>query len=96
MVRPRHPKPDSNQARIIRELEAVGCAVLDISAICGVADILVWAYDWQAGDHRWRLFELKTDEGELTDAEREFQDRHPGAVHMARNMESVLAWFGRA
>ena len=94
--RPRHPKPDANQAEIVDAFRTVGYEVLDISAICSFADIAVWGVDGVSVSLPcWKLFEIKTDDGKLTDTEQEFQAEHPGAVQTIRCIEDGLRAFGR-
>lgn len=96
-MRPRHPKPDRNQAEIVRDFRDLGFEVLNISAICSYADIVVWGIDIKRGAATlvWKMFEIKTDDGELTDIEREFQAYRPGAVQTIRCIEDGLRAFGR-
>lgn len=96
MTRPhRLTRRDANQAQLVADLRALGYLVEDISAMCAWADILVWGYDWNARERRWRALEVKTATGKLTRAEQAVQDEWPGAVDVVRTMEEVLAAFGR-
>lgn len=96
MTRPRRASQrDANQGEIVDGLERCGYTVIDISTWCAFADILVWGDSWHTQENEWMMFELKTATGTLTEAERDFQDQHPGAVTTARMLEAVLARFGR-
>lgn len=92
--RPRHPKPDSNQAEIVRELRRCGLVVHDVSSLGG--DCL----DLFVGDPVsgvWCQVEVKTDDGELTAEEalyiHEWADVLP--VVLARSADDVLRRLGR-
>jgi hypothetical protein len=93
--RPKRTRKDTNQADITRGLERCGYVVESIADTCRWADIMVWGYDWAYRDLLWRVFEIKTPDGRLTDTERSFQERHPGAVRTIRSAEDALAAFGR-
>jgi len=87
--RPRHPKTDSNQADIIRDLRKLGLVVHDVSSLGG--DCL----DLFVGDpasYSWLQIEIKTDEGELTPRERAYIAVHLPKVPIviAREAEDVL------
>jgi len=94
MARPKHPKPDANQADVIRELRECGLIVHDVSSLGG--DCL----DLFVGDpasYSWIQVEVKTDEGELTPRERAYIALHVVLVPIvvARTAEDVLMAFGR-
>jgi len=94
MTRPRHPKPDANQADIIRDLRDCGLIVHDVSSLGG--DCL----DLFVGDpasYSWLQIEVKTDEGKLTPRERAYIAVHLPKVPIliAREAEDVLRAFGR-
>ena len=99
MTRPRHPRRDSNQRQITRDLERCGFDVFDISSLPDAkcpGDILVagWLADIRA--YAWQPFEIKTEDGELTDRQRRFREEHPEAeIPVVRCAEDVLRWFGR-
>lgn len=94
--RPRYSAhPDANQSQIVRGLRDCGYYVLDHSRTGTIYDLLVYGFDWTLQDHTWRLFEVKTQDGALTGAQREFQAEHPGAVQVVRNLEDALKAFGR-
>jgi hypothetical protein len=98
--RPVTPRPhrltrrDANQAEIVDGLRAMGAFVEDISATCAWGDILVYWYDLNAQERIWRVFELKTPTGRLTEAEQAMQDEWPGAVPVARSLAEVAEAFG--
>ena len=94
--RPRYrPHPDANQSEIVRGLRDLGYYVLDHSRTGQIYDLAVYGYDTQLQDHVWHLMEVKTEDGQLTMAQREFQDDHPGAVQVVRTLSDALAAFGR-
>jgi hypothetical protein len=86
---------DANQAEIVDGLRASGAFVEDISSTCAWGDILVYWYDLNAQERIWRVFELKTATGRLTEAEQTMQEQWPGAVMVARSLAEVAAAFGR-
>jgi hypothetical protein len=95
-IRPKRTRKDANQADITRDLEDCGYVVESIADTCRWADIMVWGYDRAYEDFLWRVFEIKTVDGEMTDTEQQFQDEHPGAVRTIWNAGDALAAFGRA
>ena len=94
--RPRHPKPDANQADMIRDLRASGYTVIDVSTLGGDAlDLFVGGYHHIHPGPFWVQVEVKTADGELTDDEREYIYSHPELdILVARCAEDVLRWFG--
>jgi hypothetical protein len=103
MIRPRHPKPDANQAEIIDQLRALGFIVHDISGLGGdCLDLFVMG--WNRETQMWSIaqVEIKTDDGALTVGEEMYIDRvmemtdDCAPVIVARSVEDVLRWFGRA
>ena len=97
--RPRHPKPDSNQAQIIRDLRRLGFVVHDVSSLGGdCLDLFVCGYTNEQGAQAWVQIEVKTDTGKLTEAEAEYivqADLEGVPVLVARCTEDVLRWFAR-
>ena len=76
---------DSNQREIVDALRRVGCRVLLLHRQgAGCPDILVG----KAG--RNVLMEIKTECGELTEAEEEFMMYWPGEAHIVRSVEDAL------
>jgi hypothetical protein len=48
--RPAHPKPDANQAEIVRDLRASGYTVIDVSSLGGEAlDLFVGGFNFHRG-----------------------------------------------
>ena len=94
--RPRHPKPDANQADMVRDLRASGYTVIDVSTLGGDAlDLFVGGFHFHRCLPAWLSVEVKTADGELTDAEREYIYSHPELdILVARCAEDVLRWFG--
>ena len=104
MTRPRHPKPDANQAQINAQLDDIGGFV-----ICNVSSLPVakagcdeYVYGWNVVTRRVELhgFEIKMPGEGLTDREREFFARvhslgsDGGVLHVARCVEDMLRPFG--
>jgi len=92
--RPRHPKPDANQADIIRDLRDCGLVVHDVSSLGG--DCL----DLFAGDPLgggWCHVEVKVEGGVLTPGEAEYIAQYAGPlpIIVARQAEDVLRALGR-
>jgi len=82
---------DENQAQIIAELAQVpGFEVWDVSTLTDAqcpGDILVL----DRATVRWGVFEIKTETGRPSKAQREMSDFVP----IVRKTEDVLKWFGR-
>jgi hypothetical protein len=100
--RPKHPKPDANQARIVGQLRDLGFVVHDVSSLGGdCLDLFVLGWNYRLDVLEWCQVEIKTDDGELTPGEKAYIDlimeagsaRPP--VIVARSVEDVLRWFGR-
>jgi len=94
MARPKHPKPDANQADVIRELRECGLIVHDVSSLGG--DHL----DFWVGDpasYRWLQVELKVEGGRLTPRERAYIALHIVLVPIvvAWDTEDILRALGR-
>jgi len=92
--RPRHPKPDANQQRMVEALRQCGLVCHDVSALGG--DCL----DLFVGDPMTGQFvqvEVKTDSGTLTEGEAAYLDRYGQQlpIVVARRAEDVLAALGR-
>ena len=100
--RPRHPKPDANQAAIIAELERLGFFVQNVSSLATLGfDLLVWGWHPGLGRPLLLAVEVKSPGGTLTDRERavmeivtfDLGDSAPYLV--AWNTEDILDWFTR-
>ena len=92
--RPRHPKPDANQADIIRDLRKCGLVVLDVSSLGG--DCL----DLFVGDPLGGGFvqvEVKVPAGVLTPGEADYIADYGGLlpIVVAREAEDILRALGR-
>ena len=88
MGRPRFTKPDTNQEEIVRELRARG---FDVDVVChlpGLYDLVV------SKDVAVRV-EVKSEQGELTESEKDYYDRqkHKGSYIIARSVGDILRWF---
>ena len=55
----------------------------------------MYGMDWHTDEPTWKKFEIKTEDGELTDTEIAFQQDHPGAVTTVRSLEDGLLVYGR-
>ncbi len=96
MTRPRRKSQrDANQQEIVNGMRECGYWVFDVSAWFPFADLLTYGLDWRTQEHELRLFEVKTQTGTLTPAERAFQEEHPGAVQTVRGLEDCLMAYGR-
>lgn len=100
--RPRNPKPDSNQAALIRLLLAQQFEVVNVSPLGGDAlDLFVGGYSLRQFMYEWWKVEVKPLGGKLTPGEREYLERHQGwPVKLVRGTPEecavqVLACFGR-
>ena len=82
-------KVDANQAEIVEALRAAGASVTDLSRFGqGVPDLLV-------GFHGVTyLLEVKTDNGELTPAERKWFDGWRGRAVIVSKVEHALEAIG--
>jgi len=101
-ARPRHPKPDANQAQIIADLTQLGFFVQDVSKLAHLGfDILVWGWHGVLNRPALLAVEVKTPGGTLTKREREVQEMvitgfGPEAPYLvARCTEDILDWFTR-
>ena len=96
--RPRHPKPDGNQAQIIRELRDNGFVVHDVSSLGGdCLDLFVGGVNRHMRNAEWLQVEVKTTVGKLTANEARYTDQVGLSmlpVLVARCTEDVLKWFG--
>ena len=99
--RPRHPKPDANQQRMVQALRQCGLVVVVVSDLPGEQDQDdVDTLDMYVGDPcngNWMHVECKTDGGELTPHQRRYLDRYGQQlpIVVARRAEDVLAALGR-
>jgi len=92
--RPRHPKPDANQAEVIADLRQCGLVVHDVSSLGGdCLDLFVG--DPATGD--WLQVELKDEGGRLTPRERAYIAQHIYRlpILIAWDSEDVLRALGR-
>ena len=92
--RPRHPKPDANQAAMVEALRQCGLVVHDVSSLGG--DCL----DLFVGDPlsgRWVQVEVKAEGGTLTEGESAYIDRYRQQlpILVVRHGVEVLRYLGR-
>jgi len=94
--RPRHPKPDTNQAEIVAKLREQGMCVHDVSSLGGdILDLFVGGYNLKTRRDEWVQVEIKTEKGALTDGQQKYLAKWIGLpVVIARNAEDVLQYFG--
>lgn len=86
-------RTDKNHAEILRAARAVGADVVD-THICGqgAPDAVVL---YPAGERaRAWLIEIKTADGELTDAEKRYALRSRTPVHVVRTVDELLKLIG--
>lgn len=86
--RPRRTKPDQNQSQIVRELRARG---FDVDIVCDLPGM----YDLVVSKSVSVRVEVKSENGELTDTEREYMNsqNHLNSYIIARSTADVLKWF---
>ena len=85
-MRPRHPKPDANQAQIMSELRDAGIRCYDISTLPDAkcpGDLLVRAKG------RWWVFEIKDEGGRVSQSQEEMSEIIP-IVH---STEQIFKWL---
>lgn len=91
----RAAKVDANQAEIVRTLRAIGCGVIDLSAVGkGCPDLLV---RWPTHPFRQELFEVKNLDGRgnrLTKDQQDFHALWRGAIHVVTSPDEALAVVG--
>lgn len=86
-------RTDANHAEIIRAARGIGADVVD-THICGqgVPDAVVL---YPAGERaRAWLIEIKTTDGELTEAEKRYALRSRTPVHIVRTVDELLTLLG--
>ncbi len=95
--RPKHgTRKDANQAQIISDLyDAMPCLIDDVADESSTHDIEVWAYDIKRDLWRWTHWEIKTEAGDLTPAQRQRMADWPGSTLLARSADDVLREYGR-
>lgn len=87
MTAPR--RSDGNQREIVAALRAVGVWVWDTHELgLGYPDLTTWYRGV------FRLIEVKTPTGRLTDWEKAFIANCPGEVHVVRSIEDALRAHG--
>lgn len=87
MTAPR--RVDGNQAAIVAALRAVGVWVWDTHELgLGYPDLTTWYRG------AFRLIEVKTATGRLTDWEKAFIVACPGEVHIVRSVDDALRAHG--
>ncbi len=79
-----HGKRDKNHIQIVHYFEERGCEVFCSADLGGGFPDLVVSYN----DHTF-LVEIKTETGELTEAQERFFLRWLAAVHVVRNQNQV-------
>ena len=92
MTAPR--RVDGNQREIVAALRAVGVWVFDTHELgFGFPDLVTWRDDSEGGG-TYRLIEVKSATGRLTDWEKAFIANCPGAVYVVRSIEDALRAHG--
>ena len=81
---------DANHSEIVEAYERLGVAVVDLSRVAelsrpGLPDLLCSLHG-----QTW-LTEVKTDTGELSDAQRHFAELWKGQIHVVRTVDDVIA-----
>lgn len=96
--RPRHPKPDANQAQIFRDLRQCGLEVWNTSAIGGrVLDAVIGGHNQYTDQWEWTVWDVKAEgkADDLTDDQQALiADCPDGAVGIAERTEDVLEYYG--
>jgi len=93
----RAAKTDANHAAIRQDLRALGFDVMDCYQLGqGRPDMVVAGYHRTLDADVAVLVEVKTISGKLTLDEKEYHATfgNPNALLVARDVETVLAWFG--
>lgn len=82
---------DANHAEIVAALRAVGCTVIDLTAVGGgVPDLLV-----KCRDGSLRLMEIKVAKGKLNKMQREWHDKWQGDfLSIVRSVAEALKAIG--
>ena len=100
MGRPKHTKPDANQAEIVEELRSLG---FDVDIVCnlpGLYDLVVSGIRWYYpnGPTCSVRVEVKREKGWLNETEVEYHDaqNHPESLIVAECADDVMKWFGRS
>lgn len=84
-------KADKNQPEIVEALRMAGCVVQHLHTVGrGVPDLLVSKHGVNY------LIEVKTEDGELTKAEKEWIEAWDAPVYIARSIEEALEAVGCA
>ena len=104
MTRPKHTKPDSNQAEIIRDLIAMGFEVIKVSDLGGDAlDLFVLGFHRKRRRYEWLQVEVKpTHKSRFTDGEKAYfqkfgilepfcESNYP--VIAATSAAEIAGWF---
>ena len=96
MSRPRHPKPDANQAEIFAALRDMGFTVIDVSSLPVPAlDGFVNGYHHGRNCTTWAQVEIKMPGEQLNDKEWTYFCEHPDLdIIKAECAEDVLRWYG--
>lgn len=85
----RAARVDANHSQIVAELRKAGVSVFSLHAVGdGCGDIICGIR------RRTYLFEIKTDEGELTPAQIKFRDEWRGQYDVIRTAEDALRVMG--
>ena len=111
MMRPKHTKPDANQAEIVADLRKLGYDVDIVCDLPGLYDLVVSGQFKKVKLHfhtktRGQIWihpsvsvrvEIKSEKGELNETEQQYYEnqKHKGSYLVARCTEDVLDWFGR-
>ena len=93
---------DENQAGIVVALRHLGFIALDVSQLAPLGfDLLVCGYHGAHHLPMWLAVEVKTEDGELTERESEFQAEmvykfdQEAPVLVARGVTDILDWYSR-
>jgi len=94
--RPRHPRPDANQAVIIEELRKAGFCVHNVSSLSGnLLDLFIGGYNSKMGQYEWVQVEVKIESGALTDGQQKYLAEWPDLpIIIARSADDILQHFG--
>ena len=104
MPRPKHTKPDANQAQIIHELRTMGFEVIDVSRLGGDAlDLFVMGFHRQRKQYEWLQVEVKTAlDAPFTTGEKAYFAAHWNGspfeksaypIIAATSAEEIAGWF---
>lgn len=104
MTRPKHTKPDTNQAQIMKDLRSLGFDVDDIHDLPDLPDMIVSGDKYPTtvvdGKGFFRCacsvrVEVKSKQGLISDKQLEYYDKlkNKESYIIARSTQDVLDWF---